>query len=64
LFSGELSGSHLIRFELGGAALAVLHSAHLVFRLPWRQPVHATQLSFCLPWGQGLHAAQAPFVFP
>jgi len=34
LISGELSGSRLIRFEGGGSARAVLHAAHLVFRLP------------------------------
>ena len=34
LISGKLSGSRLIRFELGGAARAALHAAHLVFRLP------------------------------
>jgi|TARA_B110001469_G_scaffold110899_1_gene112801 hypothetical protein len=34
LISGELDRSRLIRFELGGAARAVLHAAHLLFRLP------------------------------
>ena len=34
LISGELSGLHLIRFELGGAARAILHTVHLYFRLP------------------------------
>ena len=34
LISGELTFSRLIRFELGGAARAALHAAHLVFRLP------------------------------
>ena len=62
--SGETERSRLIRFELGGSARAALHSAHLVFRLPWGQPLHATQLLFCLPWGQGLHAAQTFFTLP
>ena len=64
LISGKLSGSRLIRFELGGAARAALHAAHLVFHLPWGQPLHATQLLFCLPWGQGLHTTQHFFSFP
>ena len=34
LNSGELSGSHLIRFELDGSAHSVLHAAHMVFGLP------------------------------
>ena len=34
LISGELSFSRLIRFEIGGSGRAVLHSAHLSFRLP------------------------------
>ena len=34
LISGGLSGSRLIRFELGGAARAVLHAVHLSFCLP------------------------------
>ena len=34
LISGELSGSRLIRFELGGAARAALHTAHQRFSLP------------------------------
>jgi hypothetical protein len=34
LISGGLSGSRLTRFELGKAARAVLHAAHLLFRLP------------------------------
>ena len=34
LISGELSGSRLTRSELGGAARAALHSAHLLVRLP------------------------------
>jgi hypothetical protein len=32
--SGELSGSRLIRFELGGSARAVLHALQLFFCLP------------------------------
>ena len=46
LICGELSGSRLIRFELGGSARAVLHAAQLVFRLPWGQPLQAKQLLF------------------
>jgi hypothetical protein len=34
LISGELFGSHVTRFELGAAARAVLHAAHVFFRLP------------------------------
>ena len=34
LISGELSGSRLTRFELGGAARAALHAAQLSFSLP------------------------------
>ena len=34
LISGELSGSRLTCFELGGSARATLHSANLSFRLP------------------------------
>ena len=64
LISGELSGSRLTGFDLGGAARASLHSAHLVFRLPWGQPLHATQSLFSLPCGQGLHCAQVLFRFP
>ena len=49
LISGELSGSRLIRFELGGAARAVLHAAQLLFRFPCEQPVHATQSFVIFP---------------
>ena len=49
LISSELSGTRLMRFACGGAARAVLQAAHLVFRLPWGQPLHATQLLFSLP---------------
>jgi hypothetical protein len=34
LISGELSGSRLTRFDLGGAARAVLHAAQFFFSLP------------------------------
>ena len=43
MISGELSVSRLIRFELGGSARAALHSAHLLFRLPWGQGLHFAQ---------------------
>jgi hypothetical protein len=49
LTSGELDRSRLTRFELGAAARAVLHAAHLSFRLPWGQPLHAKQSLFRLP---------------
>ena len=34
LTSGELSGSRLTRFELGGVASAVLQAVHLCFNFP------------------------------
>jgi len=34
LISGELSGSRLTRFELGGVARAVLQAVHLCFNFP------------------------------
>jgi hypothetical protein len=49
LTSGELSGSRLTRFDLGGAAHAALHAAQFLFNLPWRQGVHTTQSCFSLP---------------
>ena len=49
LTSGELSGSRLIRFELGGVARAALHASNLLFRLPCEQPVQSTQSRFSLP---------------
>jgi hypothetical protein len=64
LISGELSGSRLTRFELGGAARAVLHAAHIIFRFPWGQGLHNTQPCFSLPGGQGLHCAQLSFTLP
>jgi hypothetical protein len=64
LFSGELDRARLIRFELGEAARAALHAAHLLVRLPWGQPLHVKQLFFTLPWGQGLQSAQLPFTLP
>jgi hypothetical protein len=39
----------LARFGFGASARAVLHAAHLVFRLPWGQPLHAVQLDFTFP---------------
>jgi hypothetical protein len=44
-----ISGSRLMRFELGGAARAVLHAAQLLFHFPCEQPVHATQSIFTFP---------------
>ena len=64
LTSGELSGSRLTRFDLGGAAHAALHAAQFLFNLPWRQGVHTTQSCFSLPWGQGLQSAQPVFRLP
>jgi hypothetical protein len=79
LISGELSGSRLTRFELGGAARAVLHAAQFCFtlpcgqglqatqtyfRLPCGQGLHFVQLLFCVPWGQGLHTKQPSFSLP
>ena len=64
LISGELDRSRLTRFELGGAARAVLHAAQLFFTLPWGQGLHSAQLLFCFPWGQGVHAAQFHFNLP
>ena len=53
LISGELSGSRLTCFELGGSARATLHSANLSFRLP-------CVLIFQLPVGAGgAHRAAA-----
>ena len=53
LISGELSGSRLTCFELGGSARATLHSANLSFRLP-------CALIFQLPVGAGgAHRAAA-----
>jgi hypothetical protein len=49
LISGELSGSRLTHFELGGSACEVLHAAHLLFRLPWGQPLQSAQFFFTLP---------------
>ena len=49
LISGELSGSRLIRFELGGAARADLHAAQRCFSLSCGQGLHAAQLHFSLP---------------
>ena len=64
LISGELSRSRLTRFELGGSARAVLHSAHLSFRLPWGQPIHTKQWVFSLPWEHELHSAHLDFSLP
>ena len=47
--SGLISSSRLIRFDLGGAAPAVLHATHVLFRFPCEQPVHATQSIFTFP---------------
>ena len=49
LISGELSGSRLIRFELGGAACAVLHTAQRYFHLPWGQGLETMQSLVSLP---------------
>jgi hypothetical protein len=64
LISGELSGSRLTRFELGGSARAALHVTHLRFRFPWGQGLHFTQPFFTLPCGQGVQAGQSAFTFP
>ena len=64
LISGELSGSRLTRFELGGPARAALHAAQLPFRLPWGQGLHAAQFLFTLPWGQGLQPTHSYFRLP
>ena len=49
LIFGELSGSRLTRFALGGAARAVLHAAQLRLSLPWGHCVHAMQSYVRLP---------------
>ena len=49
LISGELSGSRLTRFELGGSMRAALHSAHLRLILPWGYPTQFMQWLFTLP---------------
>jgi hypothetical protein len=41
-----------------------LHSAQLLFSLPWGQGLHATQLPLNFPWGQGLHSAHLRFTLP
>ena len=45
LISGEVSGSRLIRFELGGSARAALHAAHL----PRTYPSACRKSSRCTP---------------
>ena len=64
LISGELSGSRLIRFELGRSARAALHAMQFLFTLPWGQGVHTAELRFAFPLGQGLHFAQLLFKLP
>ena len=49
LSSVEPDRSRLTRFELGGAARAALHAAHLRFSLPWGHGLHAAQSLFTLP---------------
>ena len=64
LTSGELSGSRLTRFDLGGAARAALHTAHHPLCFPWEQGLQSAQLPFSVPCGQGLHSAHLAFRLP
>jgi len=59
-----ISGSRLIRFELGCPARAVLHIVQMLFSLPWGQGLHFAQLFFTLPWGQGLQSLHRCFGLP
>ena len=54
LISGELSGSRLTRFDLGGAARAALHTVQSSFRFPCGQAVHTKQPCFSFLCRHGL----------